>query len=329
VIKKVLIPILLSILAGCATVQVNHTPIIEINDPITVETVTPALTIQDSTELEFQNDVNNLFTKSSYVIDTTGWCTKKINGVWFDYKSMEDSVRVLLNDSLNGIFFTFPCKTYITSPFGSRRSFWHYGIDLKVRVGDTIQCALDGIVRVIQNDRRGYGKVVVVRHHNGLETIYGHLSKVMVTPNQVLTSGQCVGLGGNTGRSTGSHLHFEMRYCGEPFDPSVVIDFTNYTLASDTLILSKANFAYLKEARSTICHTIRKGETLGHIAMRYGTSVRKICSLNGISTKTVLRIGRRIVVRKTYEPEQMLTEPTVQPEPPVEITSENDITASL
>jgi hypothetical protein len=150
------------------------------------------------------------------------------------------------------------------------------------------------IVRITQYDRRGYGHVAVVRHASGLETIYGHLSKKLVAQNQPVKAGDAIGLGGNTGRSTGSHLHFEVRYRGEPFDPNYIVDFGACALRQDTLVLTKENFEYLVELRKAKWHTVRSGNTLGHIALRYHTTIHKLCELNHITRKTTLRIGRKI-----------------------------------
>jgi hypothetical protein len=252
----------------------------------------------DTKEEEFQEGLNEFFSPESLAIDTTGWNVEHINAVHFDYQLMTDTLRITLADPRTGRLFFPPAQGSITSPFGIRRSIWHYGTDIKVKKGDTIRCAFDGIVRVIQNDRHGYGKVVVVRHHDGLETLYGHLSKSAVAGNQRIGAGDMIGLGGNTGHSTGSHLHFEIRFRGEPFDPNDVIDFENFTLRADTLVLTRDNFAYLAEASKTVCHVVQRGETLGGIAHRYGTTVGKICAANGITTRSVLKIGRKLVVRK-------------------------------
>jgi murein DD-endopeptidase MepM/ murein hydrolase activator NlpD len=269
------------------------------NTTIPGQSTEPSLvTSEDSDEQDFQENVDLLFDTSLAGIDTTSWNNGKINTVWFDYRTMDTMIAIPLVDSSCSRVFTLPCNGYITSPLGPRGGFWHFGTDIKVKVGDTIRCAFNGMVRIIQNDRRGYGKVVVVRHHNGLETLYGHLSKTLVNANDIVCSGEVIGLGGNTGRSTGSHLHLEVRYCGEPFNPASIIDFENSSLLNDTLFLLKGHFSYLTELRKTIYHTIRKGDNLGAIARRYSTSVRSICALNGINATTILKIGRRIAVRK-------------------------------
>jgi hypothetical protein len=253
-----------------------------------------------------QDNFDDLFADSLESIDTTAWSASKINTVWFDYRTMHDTAYIPLIDSSRNLRFTCPNTGEVTSAFGPRHRFWHLGIDTRLRVGDTVRCAFYGKVRVIQNDRHGFGKVVVVRHCNGLETLYGHLSKVLVSVNQQLGSGEVVGLGGNTGRSTGSHLHFETRYRGEPFNPCTIIDFEKYTLLTDTIKLTQDDFRYLAEVRSTIHHKIRRGETLGSIARSYSTSVRKLCALNGIKPRTLLRVGRKIIIRKGVPVQQGL-----------------------
>jgi len=257
----------------------------------------------EALESDFQDEMNALFQPDSTGIDTAQLSVGRINAVRFDYRLMTDTVAIVLADSVTGRFYAHPFRNVVTSPFGLRQYFWHYGMDIRVKRGDTIRCAFDGIVRVIQNDRYGYGKVVVIRHQKGLETLYGHLSKCQVALQQRLKAGDMIGSGGRTGRSTGCHLHFEIRYCGEPFDPGSIIDFENYVMKSDTLRLCRADFEYLAGARSTIFHVIRQGDYLGRIARRYGTTVRKLCALNGIRGTTLLRIGRKLVIRTGVNPQ--------------------------
>ncbi|MCL2688555.1 MAG: M23 family metallopeptidase [Chitinispirillia bacterium] len=242
-------------------------------------------------------------------IDTTyAWSNHRINSGRFDYRTLgpNDTVKIVIADSSLNRHFVHPINERVTSRFGPRRYMWHYGIDLRLNTGDPILCAMDGIVRVIQFDRRGYGNVVVVRHHSGLETLYGHLSRVTVEVNQQIRAGDIVGLGGNTGRSTGPHLHFEIRYFGEPFNPEYIMDFENFRLRSDTLVLTRDNFEYLTVQRQRVIHTVRRGENLGSIARRYGTTVNALCRMNGITPRTTLRVGRRLVVRtdRTVDPRE-------------------------
>lgn len=252
----------------------------------------------DVMEDEFQTSLDSLFGPESLAFDTSYWSTTMINTSRFDPATWTDTARIVLADSLLFGKYAHPFAGYITSNFGPRRMMWHFGVDLKLYKGDTVRTAFDGVVRVTKYERRGYGRVVVVRHRSGLETIYGHLSKIIVSVNQNLRAGEVIGLGGNTGRSTGSHLHFEIRYRGQPFDPNHIVSFETFALKSDTLVLCKADYEYLIELRKIVWHKVRKGDTLGHIARKYGTTVSKLCQLNHITSRTILSIGRKLIVRK-------------------------------
>ena len=229
--------------------------------------------------------------------------------------------------------FCMPTEhTRINDIFGyrPRRRRAHYGLDIKVYIGDTIRAAFDGKIRVVANQgRRGYGKYVVIRHDNGLETIYGHLSKQLVGVDQLVKAGEPIGLGGNTGRSTGSHLHFETRFMGQAINPAEMFDFVAQDVTGDfylfrangkgeVLSASEASgrsnvMASVKEEKSDKAtaevkssdkagkkkaaakvryHKVRSGESLYVIAKKVGTTVDKLCKLNGISKRTKLRPGQ-------------------------------------
>ena len=248
-------------------------------------------------EDEFQDDVDTMLTSSGFGVDTSGWDNWKINNGHFASETWTDTARIVLVESAAGRHYAHPFENVVTSDFGQRRWVWHKGVDIRLAKGDSVRVTLlDGIVRVTKRDKRGYGNVVVVRHTFGLETIYGHLSRVCTNVNTKVKAGDLVGLGGSTGRSTGTHLHFEMRYYGEPFDPNCIIDFGSYTLRSDTLVLTRSSFAFLAELRKARWHTVCKGETLGHIAVRYHTSIKSLCSLNRITPRTSLGIGKKLLV---------------------------------
>jgi murein DD-endopeptidase MepM/ murein hydrolase activator NlpD len=227
------------------------------------------------------------------------WNTNVIYNRKYDFSYVLDTLRIsLLNDSLSERFVV-PYKGNVTSIFGPRKYRYHYGVDIKLQTGDSVAAAFDGTVRISHRSKT-YGNVIVVRHKNGLETFYAHLSKSFVEPNKLVKAGDIIGLGGNTGRSYGSHLHFEIRYLDEPINPCDVVDFTNKCLKSDTLVLTKTNFCYMEQVREfdkIKFHTIRKGDTLSGIAVKYGTSVSTLCKLNGITTKKILRIGQKIRVK--------------------------------
>lgn len=188
----------------------------------------------------------------------------------------------------------------ITSKYGPRRRRMHKGIDLKVLKGDTIRAAFNGKVRIKAFERRGYGYYVVLRHPNGLETIYGHLSKILVEENQIVRAGETIGLGGNTGRSTGSHLHFETRFLGQAINPAEIIDFENGVPHQDTYVFhnikinGRRSNIYTSSSDRMVYHRVKSGDTLGKIARIYGTSVNELFRLNGLKSTSVLRIGQSI-----------------------------------
>ena len=199
---------------------------------------------------------------------------------------------------LTGFHMPTP-STKITSPFGHRWRRMHNGLDLKVNIGDTIVAAFDGKVRIVKYERRGYGKYVVIRHDNGLETVYGHLSKQLVEENQLVKAGEVIGLGGNTGRSTGSHLHFETRFLGIAINPIYMFDFPKQDIVADTYTFrrtqgsKRAGSHDTQVADGTIrYHKVKSGDTLSRIAKLRGVSVSTLCKLNRIKPTTTLRIGQ-------------------------------------
>ena len=217
----------------------------------------------------------------------------------------------------------------LTSNFGARWGRQHKGLDIKVYIGDTIRAAFSGKVRIVRYEGKGYGKYVVIRHYNGLETIYGHMSKQLVTEEQEVRAGDPIGLGGNTGRSTGSHLQFETRLCGIALNPALMFDFKNQDVVDDYYVFRKSTYnresaeatrlrgvggiavngdldipqqsyasaqpaAKTKNARthSTRFHKVSKGETLSSIARKRGMTVSAICKLNHIKSNTKIRPGQ-------------------------------------
>ncbi|MBQ1204584.1 MAG: peptidoglycan DD-metalloendopeptidase family protein [Alistipes sp.] len=234
-----------------------------------------------------------------------------------EYSSLPKSLVIDLVDSTNG--YHTPYKpSPIRSRYGPRRGRAHQGVDLALKAGEKIYATFSGRVRISQYNKGGYGNLVIIRHDNGLETFYGHLSERMVEPNQWVEAGQVIGLGGSTGRSTGPHLHFETRYYGQSFDPERLIDFKSGTLCRETFLLKRSYFSIYSRAGQDFedeianeeqdkkeqaereamrYHKIRSGDTLGAIARKYGTTVSNICRLNGIKSTTILRIGRTLRVR--------------------------------
>lgn len=205
--------------------------------------------------------------------------------------------------------FVAPMKGKVISGYGTPRRPGHTGIDVKLHAGDTVRSILDGQVRLAKRFS-GYGYLVLVRHSNGLETLYAHLSQLKVKEKQWVKAGELIGLGGRTGRATTEHLHFEARIFGETFDPARLINFETGALVCDSFYFHRSrmerNLADFKAKKDTpllasgdITHYfIRKGDTLSSIARRFGTSIKALCSLNNISPQKVLKIGTKLIVHQ-------------------------------
>ena len=223
------------------------------------------------------------------------WRSDRVNPYKIPIDSMPDSIRI---DCSN---FFVPVHGAVTSEFGPRRYRFHYGIDLRLKVGDSVRSAFKGKVRIIDYEARGYGHYIVIRHDNGLETVYGHLSAVLVTLNQNVKAGQLIAYGGNTGHSTGPHLHFETRYIGNAINPAHIIDFNTGLVRENTYLLTKKNsFYYQREVKSFSAakyYKVRKHDNLGRVAARNGTNIKALCRLNGIKPKMKLKLGQRLRVR--------------------------------
>lgn len=231
--------------------------------------------------------------------------------------ALPDSFRINLRN------FCMPTTNrVVTSNFGARWRRQHKGLDVKVYIGDTIRAAFDGKVRIVRYERRGYGNYVVIRHPNGLETIYAHMSKHLVGENEEVRAGQPIGLGGNTGRSTGSHLHFETRLCGVALNPALMFDFKNQDVVGDEWTFNRSTYnqesaeatrlrgtggvyrggdglyetasksSYQANSGDVRYHKVKKGETLSAIARKHHTTVNALCNLNRIKKTVTLRPGQ-------------------------------------
>ena len=224
------------------------------------------------------------------------WDTKNVNPYYLEKKILNDTAVLNLTD--NGAWsFPLKRKKEVKSDYGPRRYRFHHGIDVDITIGEPVYAAFDGVVRIAKYNYRGYGYYVMIRHDNGLETLYGHLKKYTVKPGSIVKAGDQIGLAGNTGRSTGPHLHFEARYQGYAFDPNYLFDFDTERLKSEVLVISPKVYEKLIDEYKAVYHRIRSGDSLWLLARRYRTSIGSICRLNRISRRTVLRIGRRIRVR--------------------------------
>lgn len=274
------------------------------------------------------------------------WDTTQV----FAYRSIElvdlpPIVELKLISSLND--YCTPLRGKVFSKYGRRGRRNHNGVDIPLRTGEPIYAAFDGRIRYSKYNTGGFGNLVIVRHTNGLETWNAHLSKLNVAPNEYVKAGQVIGFGGSTGRSRGPHLHFEVRYCDQTFDPEFLFDFESGQLRYQTFALEKSFFNINSRASEqldedddfetmallgsqtddtssedileriakaqeppkaapktavisqsgAVYHTIRQGDILGKLSLRYGVSIDQICRLNNISRATTLKLGRKLRVK--------------------------------
>lgn len=300
-------------------VPLESGPELNVTDALVVDTIPSS---SEGLSIVLYNDNTWRFVRNRNIdvldetVFTSDWDTTKIQVYKTELKDLPISMVIDLVDSLKS--YHYPHKGRVTSKYGPRRRRIHQGADIDLETGEPIYATFDGRVRITTYVRYGYGNLVVIRHDNGLETYYAHLSEINVKPNQWVTAGQVIGKGGNTGRSTGSHLHYEIRYKGQTFDPERLIDFSTGTLRRETFLLKRTYFSpysrftqdfdeevqsaeedkkIAAEAAAKKYHIVKRGDTLGRIAINNRTTVTKLCQLNGIRKTTVLQIGQRIRVR--------------------------------
>jgi len=223
------------------------------------------------------------------------WDTYNIYPYEESIRKNDVAVKLVLQDTSNECRFVPPIKGLITSNFGWRGGRNHNGMDIDLQVWDPVVASFDGMVRISRH-HPGYGRVVVIRHYNGLETLYAHLHRLKVKPGDVVESGQVIGLGGSSGKSTGSHLHFEVRFKGKAINPRSIVDFNKNILVSDSLLLLKTKWSYTAIPLGIEYHTVSRGEHLYGLAKKYGTTINNICEMNGIRRNRPLRIGQKLRV---------------------------------
>ena len=245
------------------------------------------------------------------------WNETQSNPYGIEQKDLPEQWSIWLVDSLDQYHCPFQGTIHPRGKFGVRRGRRHQGVDIPLKTGDPVYATFTGKVRMSKYFG-AFGNLIVIRHDNGIETFYAHLSKRNVEVGDWVNAGDVIGLGGSTGRSTGPHLHFETRYNGFAFDPQWLIDFENGLLRHRLFVLKKKYFNIYSnyeqdfedemkneeedkkedaEREAMRWYTIKSGDTLGRIAINNGTTVSELCRLNGISRTTTLKIGRKIRVR--------------------------------
>ncbi len=267
----------LEILPGDLIASVNQR-VSEINKvENSVSEITPSL---PSSNYYFCWEINKLFPEKDML---------KMKG---------DTSLSLVLDSKEQSGYSHPVNGMVTSDFGWRDSAQHNGTDIRLKKGDKVVAVFDGMVRVAGN-HGSFGNVVIIRHYNGLETVYAHLSKIKVKPGQVVISGQMIGLGGSTGVSTGPHLHFEVRFKGVPVNPKYLISFTEQKLISNEMVLKQTRWGVAAYPKNEKTYVVERGDTLFEISKHFGTTYQSIKELNGfVSGRYRLNAGQRITVMK-------------------------------
>lgn len=298
----------------------NEDSLLKSPEDVEIESVLDSIYNSDSLNIVFPacNLYKNLWSNTNIKYPPTEF-THKNDTVIFSLVSFGESA------------FYPPYKGRILSKFGPRHGRMHTGTDIKLNLGDSVRCAFDGKVRLAKKFS-GYGNLVLVRHNNGLETIYAHLKSISVKENDIIKAGDLIGLGGRTGRATTEHLHFETRIFGDPFDSNKYIDFDNFTLRSNNVYYcnkkifieldkvkiddkatpppvlakkdstnSQKNMATAEASSSsayqgTVKHIIQAGDNLWTIAKKYNTTVRSICEINKITVNQILKIGTIIFI---------------------------------
>jgi len=259
---------------------------------------------------EFQVDSSWVKATEYYSV----WDAYSLNPYHANVSQLKDSLNIILFDTVKGQNWSEPVpNSFLTSGFGKRGYRWHYGVDLELDMGDSIKSVWDGIVRLTNWDGGGYGNYVLVRHYNGLETLYGHLSDIQCYVGQIVQAGDLLAKGGSTGRSSGPHLHFEVRYQGIPLNPMEIFDFNNHSIISKEFTISPETFDYLGrrtsrsssaqgrqgnyKTRKVYYHSVRRGDNLSSISDKYGVPVSTLKKLNGMGRSAGLQAGKRLRIR--------------------------------
>ncbi len=301
---------------------VDKTPI---QNPETFQTLNrPNTMLREDTFSIFEGEPSIVEVAEEFQIDSAWvkateyysvWDAYSLNPYRLDVSQLKENLNITLYDTVKGQYWSEPVpKSFLTSVFGKRGYRWHYGVDLELDIGDSVKSVWDGIVRLTNWDGGGYGNYVLVRHYNGLETLYGHLSDIQCTVGQIVQAGDLMAKGGSTGRSSGPHLHFEIRYQGIPLNPMEVFDFNGHRILGSNYTISPETFDYLgrrkskgsgdDESRSSgyktrklYYHSVRRGDNLSTISEKYGVPVATLRKLNGMGRTSSLQAGKRIRIR--------------------------------
>ena len=309
--KNIIMSVLLLLGVWRLAAQEDHIQFNVVNDTARIDAVIEEDSLGNLINSMYDSNLDNVDHGNGLLFTYFNWMPgfnlyQNFDIVTIHYRHQGSAPR----DTIDLTGYHHPAKYRITSNYGYRHRRMHRGVDLGYPEGTPVAAAWDGIVRISKGTANtgGYGNLVVIRHDNGLETYYGHLSRRLVNPGQMVKAGDIIGLGGNTGRSYGSHLHFEVRYLGNDINPCRLIDFDNYKTKFDTLYISGYTVSVPNPTPQTVQPTtpkpqtsaqyykVRKGDNLGKIAAKYHTTVSKIKKLNHLRSDFI-REGQRLRVR--------------------------------
>lgn len=311
--KNIALFLLLQIFAFKLAAQENHIQFNVVNDTARIDAVIEEDSLGNLINSMYDSNLDNVDHGNGLLFTYFNWMPgynlyQNFDIVTIHYRHQGSAAR----DTIDLTGYHHPANYRITSNYGYRHRRMHRGVDLGYPEGTPVSAAWDGIVRISKGTANtgGYGNLVVIRHDNGLETYYGHLSRRLVNPGQIVKAGDIIGLGGNTGRSYGAHLHFEVRYLGNDINPNRLIDFDNFKLKYDTMYISGYTVSVPNPSQQTIqeqqqpkkqsgspqYYKVRKGDNLGKIAMKHHTTVSKIKKLNHLRGDFI-REGQRLRVR--------------------------------
>ena len=309
--KHIFLFVICLISVRCLKAQENHIQFSVVNDTARIEAEIEEDSLGNLINSMYDANLDNVDHGNGLLFTYFNWMPgfnlyQNFDIVTIHYRHQGSAPK----DTIDLSGYHHPANYKITSNYGYRHRRMHRGVDLGYPEGTPVSAAWDGIVRISKGTANtgGYGNLVVIRHDNGLETYYGHLSRRLVNPGQMVKAGDIIGLGGNTGRSYGSHLHFEVRYLGNDINPCRLIDFDNYKTKFDTLYISGYTVSVPNPTPQTVQPTtpkpqtsaqyykVRKGDNLGKIAAKYHTTVSKIKKLNHLRS-VFIREGQRLRVR--------------------------------
>ncbi len=259
----------------------------------------------DEKEIELISYYNSILSSKEANLTIAKYCTVPATNFYDDFDEntvfqitpdceFPDTQIIKIESDSLGIY-NHPRVGPVNSKFGWRDGRMHKGIDINLHKGDAVVAAFDGMVR-IAHLKGAYGNVIIIRHYNGLETVYAHLSKMKVKPGQIVLAGQLIGLGGSTGRSSGPHLHFEIRFKGQALNPSSIISFVENKAYNDSIVIKKSRYGICAFPSNATLHTVDRGDTWYEVAKRYGLSMKELCILNNTDKRYYLKIGQKLRV---------------------------------